>query len=88
MSDKFVYLHSVGCYFDVKNILVYAYPPYHPCSEGIGTDVAECSDEWWSRLSPEDLDTVSNATNEYYGGGTPDDTDDAFGTYVANLNWN
>ena len=85
MSNKFKYLHSVGCYLDLSNLLVYAYPPYHPCSEGIGTEVGECSDEWWSRLSEVDLKTVTDATNEYYGGGLPDD---AFSTYVENLNWN
>ena len=35
--------------------------------------------------SPKTGAGVSNATNEYYGGGTPDD---AFGKYVENLNWN
>ena len=85
MADKFRYLHSVGCYFNTSNMEVSAYSPYDPLAEGMGTNVADCCDEWWSRLSEVDMDTVSNATNEYYGGGTPDD---AFSTYVANLNWN
>ena len=78
---KFKYLHSVGCYLDLSNLLVYA----HPISEGMGTNVADCTDEWWSRLSEVDMDTVANATNEYYSGGL---TDDAYEKYVENLNWN
>jgi len=85
MADKFRYLHSVGCYFNVDTLEVSAYSPYDPLAEGMGTNVADCDDEWWSRLSEVDMDTVANATNEYYGGGLPDD---AYEKYVANLNWN
>jgi len=78
-------LESVGCYFDVETIMVYpmyADGRWYPKE---GTDVGECSDEWWAGLSEVDLKTVTDATNEYYGGGLPDD---AFGKYVENLNWN
>ena len=78
-------LESVGCYFDVETIMVYPMYADGRWYPNEGTNVADCSDEWWSRLSEVDLDTVSNATNEYYGGGLPDD---AFSTYVENLNWN
>ena len=78
-------LESVGCFFDVETIMVYPMYADGRWYPNEGTDVGECSDEWWSRLSAEDLDTVSNATNKYYGGGLPDN---AFSTYVENLNWN
>ena len=84
MVDKFRYLHSVGCYFNVDTLEVSAYSPYDSL-DWTRTNVADCDDEWWSRLSEVDLKTVTDATNEYYGGGLPDD---AFSTYVENLNWN
>jgi len=84
MADKFRYLHSVSCYFNVDTLEVSAYSPYDSL-DWTRTNVADCDDEWWSRLSEVDLKTVTDATNEYYGGGTPDD---AFSTYVENLNWN
>ena len=78
-------LESVGCVFNVETITVYPQYVDGRHYENEGTNVADCSDEWWSRLSEVDLKTVTDATNEYYGGGTPDD---AFSTYVENLNWN
>ena len=78
-------LESVGCYFDVETMMVYPMYADWCWFEDEGTNVADCTDEWWSRLSEVDLKTVTDATNEYYGGGTPDD---AFSTYVENLNWN
>jgi hypothetical protein len=62
-------LESVGCVFNVETITVYPWCVDGTCDENYGTNVADCSDEWWSRLSPRDLVTVVTSTNAYYGVG-------------------
>ena len=83
-----IVLESVGCYFNDETITVYPILVDGGWYTNEGVDVADCSDEWWSRLSEGDLEIVSEATNSYYGGGSTDTNDDAFDVYVSNLNWN
>lgn len=73
MANQIVLLHSVGSVIDMETLQVV--PQWSECEVSWssyineeGVHLADCTDEWWSSLSPQDLQITTKATNRHHGG--------------------